>query len=140
MRLELAPSPKVQDRLVIVPVEVSVNVTVNGTAPVAELALNNAAGKTAPLPGDDIGGIADVGRKHHGPGKAPHARRCEIDDHIARAAAGQGVGSAAHDGERRGRGHRANQLPSAVLVTTKVVCVVVPVVSAPKLKFAGDIP
>src|SRR3989442_7592676 len=46
----VAPSPKFQFRLVIVPVEVSVNVTSNGATPLVGVALNSATGTTAPLP------------------------------------------------------------------------------------------
>src|ERR1017187_2465427 len=50
VRLEVPPSPKSQNRLVIVPVELSVNVTDKGTAPLVGFAPNDAAGKAAPLP------------------------------------------------------------------------------------------
>src|SRR5258706_13455142 len=46
----IPPSPKLQNRLVIVPVEVSVNVTVSGTAPLVGVAVKLAAGTTAPVP------------------------------------------------------------------------------------------
>src|SRR3989442_1542501 len=46
----VAPSPKLQFRFVIVPLEVSVNVTSNGATPLVGVALNNATGTTAPLP------------------------------------------------------------------------------------------
>src|SRR2546425_2944587 len=48
--LVVAPSPKLQFRFVIVPVEVSVNVTSNGATPLVGVALNNATGTTAPVP------------------------------------------------------------------------------------------
>src|SRR2546422_1954371 len=46
----VAPSPKLQFRFMIVPVELSVNVTSNGATPLVGLALNNATGTTAPVP------------------------------------------------------------------------------------------
>src|ERR1017187_6298665 len=47
--LEVAPSPKLQNRFVSVPVEVSVNVTVNGQAPRVGVALKLATGATGLL-------------------------------------------------------------------------------------------
>src|SRR5467141_2463205 len=44
------PSPKFQKRLVIVPVEPSVKVTVSGLTPLVGLAVKIAAGTTAPMP------------------------------------------------------------------------------------------
>src|ERR1041384_1371865 len=44
------PSPKLQNRLLIVPVEVSVNVTVNGAAPLVGVAPKLATGTIAPVP------------------------------------------------------------------------------------------
>src|SRR5881628_3607900 len=46
----VAPSPKLQFRFVIVPVELSVNVTSSGATPFVGVALNNATGTTAPVP------------------------------------------------------------------------------------------
>src|ERR1043166_9895019 len=46
----VAPSPKSQKRLVIVPVEVSVNVTVNGHAPFVGVAVKLATGTMAAAP------------------------------------------------------------------------------------------
>ena len=46
----LAPSPKSQNRLVIVPVEASEKVTSSGHAPLVGLAVKFATGATAPLP------------------------------------------------------------------------------------------
>src|SRR5205809_3836134 len=48
--LVLAPSPKLQLRLVIVPAEVSVKVTTNGTTPLVGLAVKLACGMSAPVP------------------------------------------------------------------------------------------
>src|ERR1035437_10097939 len=44
------PSPNVQDRFVIVPVDVSVNVTRNGTRPLVGVPLKLATGTVAPAP------------------------------------------------------------------------------------------
>ena len=48
--LVVASSPKLQNRLVIVPVELSVNVTASGTAPLVGLPRNNATSGIAPAP------------------------------------------------------------------------------------------
>src|SRR5947208_17039921 len=48
--LVVAPSPKSQNRLPIVPMEVSVKLTVSGQKPRVGLALKSATGTTAPLP------------------------------------------------------------------------------------------
>ena len=47
---DTAPSPKLQERLVIVPVEVSVKVTVSGFRPATGVPVKLAAGTTAPMP------------------------------------------------------------------------------------------
>ena len=46
----VVPSPKSQNRLVIVPVEVSVKVTVNGLTPLVGLPVKEATGAIAPVP------------------------------------------------------------------------------------------
>src|SRR6267378_2725216 len=48
--LVVEPSPKSQKRLVIVPVEVSVKLTVNGLRPLVGLPVKAATGTTAPVP------------------------------------------------------------------------------------------
>src|SRR5437870_2612379 len=48
--LSVAVSPKLQNRFVIVPLDVSVNVTANGTAPLVGVALKPASGTIAPMP------------------------------------------------------------------------------------------
>src|SRR5437870_9255112 len=48
--VSVAVSPKLQNRFVIVPVELSVNVTVSGAAPLVGAAANTATGTTAPVP------------------------------------------------------------------------------------------
>ena len=50
LTLVTAPSPKLQNRVLIVPVEVSVKVTTNGATPLVTSAEKAAAGTTAPLP------------------------------------------------------------------------------------------
>ena len=47
---EVEPSPKSHDRFVIVPVELSVKVTVNGFKPLVGLPTKEATGTTAPVP------------------------------------------------------------------------------------------
>src|SRR5207247_108859 len=48
--LVVIPSPKSQNRLVIVPLELSVKLTVSGQKPLVGLALKRASGTKAPLP------------------------------------------------------------------------------------------
>src|SRR6266576_6280840 len=48
--LVVVPSPKFQNRLVIVPVEVSLKLTVRGLRPDVGVAVNPATGKSAPIP------------------------------------------------------------------------------------------
>src|SRR5438105_2112732 len=48
--LVVVPSPKSQKRLVIVPVELSVKLTVSGLAPLVGFAVKLAAGTSAPAP------------------------------------------------------------------------------------------
>ena len=48
--LELVPSPKSQNRLVIVPVELSVKLTVSGLRPVVGVPAKAATGTNAPMP------------------------------------------------------------------------------------------
>ena len=54
MVLVVAPSPKSQNRLVIVPVELSTKLTNNGLMPEVVGALNAATGKMAPEPETEL--------------------------------------------------------------------------------------
>ena len=48
--LVTTPSPKLQLRWLMVPVELSVNMTTSGAGPLVGLALKLATGRTAPVP------------------------------------------------------------------------------------------
>ena len=48
--IDAPPSPKLQERLLIVPVEMSLKVTVNGVVPLVGVAVNSATGAMALLP------------------------------------------------------------------------------------------
>src|SRR6266478_479148 len=52
--LVVVPSPKSQNRLVMVPVEVSVKLTVSGFSPEVGLAVKFATGKSAPVPRTEL--------------------------------------------------------------------------------------
>ena len=139
--LVVEPSPKSQKRLVIVPVELSVKVTTKGSKPAVGLAEKCAAGIRAPVP---------VSVFVLAPALAELTTRL-----LVKLAALPGMNwtttlvepkpvrlNAAPDKIRNGPGVTvAVPLVKAappVLVTTKVVCALVPIATMPKSKLGGD--
>jgi hypothetical protein len=58
--VSVVPSPKFHDQLVGLPVDVSVNCTVNGVRPSVESAVNDAVGAAGPLGGGGVGGAVTL--------------------------------------------------------------------------------
>src|ERR1017187_2794708 len=132
------PSPNVQDRFVIVPVDVSVNVTSNGTRPLVGVPLKLAMGMVAPAP---ITGFVESPMfvaKTTLSVKLPVIAGVKLTTTFVelRVATENGLPETIENGAPPTTAVPLSVTPLP-LVTTKLSCAVVPVRIAPKSRLAG---
>src|ERR1017187_10330493 len=132
------PSPKVHNRFVIVPVDVSVNVTANGTRPAVGLPLKLGTGTIAPAPVTAFVAPPPILAKITWSGKLPALAGVKLTTTFVepKPAILNGLPEAIANGATSTAAVPLRSAPPK-LVTTKVAWTVVPVAIVPKEKLPG---